>query len=479
MAKQRRMSRTSKHDRKNMPKRVTNSSGDSRRTKAASKSHVDVFDFMEREGTSSGTDTEQGDSDVPGLSSSGSSTSSGSERTQQSQLQSPPYSDLEVHAAESKAGFLWYDNHRRDNSIISDSGVSMLSASPVEDSPILGYKSALHELDEMPATNHSKILSGLITNAVPPTPAAHMNRIRSQDLHFMEEPESFYSSSTHPQPQTPRTATVRNSQPGMQPTWQPSPYQSSRGSMPPPPVAQVQVEKSGYDLLASAIGSQDKEALTPIYRKFETLNNRILLYLQHEIDEMENTLKKLDAAIIQEEAHETASARAETTYTSHSRWYRQELMCRISAKVEQYSKLWITLRNFGMADRDFVDTALLSYCNLTKCLEPASRADIAAYKMWIAENAPLVEQETDLHNVADLMTVSRSQVKNTPFPNPTPIILVVVALVSTIVVFKVVPQLLARLVISMVVGAAGLCTLAPHVFSDRARMRESKQTIAV
>ena len=46
--------------------------------------------------------------------------------------------------------------------------------------------------------------------------------------------------------------------------------------------------KSGYNLLASNISSSGDLALTPIYRKFERLNNRVLLHLQDEIMGLEN-----------------------------------------------------------------------------------------------------------------------------------------------------------------------------------------------
>jgi len=57
--------------------------------------------------------------------------------------------------------------------------------------------------------------------------------------------------------------------------------------------------------------------------------------------------------------------------------------------------------------------------------------------------------------------------------------MVVVALLSIIVVFKVVPQLLARVVISMVVGVAAICTLKPNALSDFANIRDSKRAIGV
>lgn len=359
MVRQRQMSRTSKRGgSKEIAPKVTEPSQDGTKTKTESKEHVNVFAFLERDETNSGTDTEQGDSDVPGLSSSGSSTSSRSENSQPALIQSP-YSDLEVHPAGSKAGSLWCDDHRKENSIYSDSGISMLSTSPAEESPVLGYKSRFHNINEgMPNAKHTKIMSGLITTAVPEAPAAHMTHVPSLDLHFMDEPETYYSSSpqVRAQPQTPRTATARNFDPGLQPSWQPSPYQSSPGSIPPPPKAQVQVEKSGYDLLASAIDCRDRRSLTPIYRKFETLNNRILLYLQDEIAEMEDALKRLDAAITEEEGQSMASRARESMYLSQSKWHRQELMCRIFAKVEQYSKLRASLKFPNLADRETPQT---------------------------------------------------------------------------------------------------------------------------
>lgn len=53
-------------------------------------------------------------------------------------------------------------------------------------------------------------------------------------------------------------------------------------------------------------------------------------------------------------------------------------------------------------------------------------------------------------------------------------------LVSTIIVFKVVPMILARLVISAVFGVATLGTIAPGVLSNWGRgLREWKRGIAM
>lgn len=91
-----------------------------------------------------------------------------------------------------------------------------------------------------------------------------------------------------------------------------------------------------------------------------------------------------------------------------------------------------------------------------------------------------MERETDfLLNKSDLASVSRSHVQMLRQPDATPVIAVAVVFVSMIVVFKVVPQLLARLVISAVVGVGGFCTLAPQIWDDVTRVKEWKHTVGL
>lgn len=98
--------------------------------------------------------------------------------------------------------------------------------------------------------------------------------------------------------------------------------------------------KTGYDLLASNIAARNDAVLSPIYRKFETLNNRMLLYLQDEISEIEDSLLELDNAIAAEEAQlgeGPPSRRSEANLPSQLQWHRLDLLSRSFAKVEQYS----------------------------------------------------------------------------------------------------------------------------------------------
>jgi hypothetical protein len=108
-----------------------------------------------------------------------------------------------------------------------------------------------------------------------------------------------------------------------------------------------ELKPSGYDLLASRLCSwqeSSEPSLPPIYRRFESLNHRILLQLQDEIAEMEEDLHHMDQA----DAYERTARHGQASPASrrldwqwrgselHAR--RLELLGRIYIKVEQYSK---------------------------------------------------------------------------------------------------------------------------------------------
>lgn len=123
-----------------------------------------------------------------------------------------------------------------------------------------------------------------------------------------------------------------------------------------------------------------------------------------------------------------------------------------------------------IANHCFPDRALTSYSDLTKSLEPASHADIIAYRAWITKHAPMVESESAfLNKGSDLLSVSPPSAPRSDLRSgtalETPAIVVAFGLLSTIIVFKLVPQILARLVIAAMVGIASLCTLSPEVMN--------------
>lgn len=134
-----------------------------------------------------------------------------------------------------------------------------------------------------------------------------------------------------------------------------------------------------------------------------------------------------------------------------------------------------------------VDRALAAYSNLTKSLEPAAHADITAYRAWVAEHGPIVEQEAAfLHAEPDLVAVSaRADASGMPVGAghhaelESSVIIVAFSMVSTIIVFKFVPRLLARLVISAMVGAASLCLLSPAVLNDVQNVKRWRRGITM
>ena len=133
------------------------------------------------------------------------------------------------------------------------------------------------------------------------------------------------------------------------------------------------------------------------------------------------------------------------------------------------------------------DRALSSYSNLAKSLEPASSIDIAAYREWIGKHAPIPNKEAAfLDHGADLVVAAPSKsTTSSPLPSQderelqTHVIIVAFTLVSTVIVFRVVPRLLARLVISAMVGIASLCTLQPAVLTNLRAIRDWKKGIAM
>lgn len=108
---------------------------------------------------------------------------------------------------------------------------------------------------------------------------------------------------------------------------------------------------SGYGLVASHLTrstTQDKAGFPPLYRRFESVNHRVLLHLQDEISQMEEELQTLDEY---EEMHRVATAEQEGTKLapasrrmeaqsqaySSLHYRRMDLMAALTHKTSQYS----------------------------------------------------------------------------------------------------------------------------------------------
>ena len=226
---------------------------------------------------------------------------------------------------------------KSEASLHSDSGISVRSSSPERESPAPRHRN--------PHVRKLNLHSGTVPNPnypgyyppAPMPPVAYVPRTPAYPRDWstygnvVENPEVYYAS-TRP------VVTQTMQRPARLPP--PDHHHLIRGSPHPQTEKASQQNKTGYDELAAAIDSRGDAFLRPIYRKFETLNHRILLYLQDEISEMEEELRELDLAITHEEeilgiTH--ASRRAEAKLPSQLQWRRLELLNRSYTKVEQYS----------------------------------------------------------------------------------------------------------------------------------------------
>lgn len=179
----------------------------------------------------------------------------------------------------------------------------------------------------------------------------------------LSRPENFYSSSRdhaslHRPPLPPSPPSSPEDSPHRE-----SPAKRRHSSAP-----QV---SSGYGFVASHLtrsAAEEKSGFSPLYRRFENLNHRVLLHLQDEISQMEEDLHTLDEY---EEMHRAATAEQEGTkpppgsrrlevqsqvYSSlHRR--RMELMDALTQKTEQYSKFALPnhLQNYDpLGNTDFI-----------------------------------------------------------------------------------------------------------------------------
>lgn len=266
------------------------------------------------------------------------SSSSGSARLTDPPQRSPRYSDLEVRAIQDGVQRVW-----ARESLHSDSGISdMRSSSPDQDSPVMHHKlptlmdvssaevdgqDAQYSYEGAYGIQSSPDLSGHRNSVFHHQhwPSMETNHVQSPEPYFVQPPRHMIDGAYHMIPETysrPTNSLVRGTSQEL--------------------TTRNRSHKAGYELLASNIDSRDDALLKPIYRKFETLNNRMLLFLQDEISEMEDQLRELDDAIAHEGqvyGENPASRRAEAKLPSQLQWHRLDLLGRSFAKVEQYSML--------------------------------------------------------------------------------------------------------------------------------------------
>ena len=288
----------------------------------------DVFQFLEKDGHEEADAVELEGAHVAyqahleAISASSSSSSSPSSPHQHSypiNYQRPvsyqPHPDSYRHS--------WNQDPLPPGSFHSDSGISVRSSSPERDSHLL------------PAGKGKGRAGGLYTQSAAihgTSPTVLEPFDQSPDM----SPEAFYSLSSRP--------TFQHSE--YDPNYAHLPSQrdlvfSDEKNGPEELEASEPCDKSSDDLLANRASDDGNSAPRPMYRKFGTLNNRILLHLQDEISKLEGQLHQLDSAVSALRSSSEEDARSTEDEPSMSiglEWQRKELVGRIGAMLDQYSK---------------------------------------------------------------------------------------------------------------------------------------------
>ncbi|KAE8352576.1 hypothetical protein BDV28DRAFT_123068 [Aspergillus coremiiformis] len=207
---------------------------------------------------------------------------------------------------------------------------------------------------------------------------------------------------------------------------------------------------SGYGLLTwrlSSSADREEPSLPPLYRRFEDLNHRVLLYLQDEIAHMEEDLRVLDEY---EEMHRVAMAEqegadvvpasrrmdAQAQVYSSLHYRREEVMAALVHKTEQYNN------------------ALSAYSKVLQTLPSASHKDIDRYRTWMKENSPVALAETRfLDHDKDLISLTSRATSDPPSPCSA-IIIASAAILLPLLAFSMISEFSGRLLVVAVVGGA-------------------------
>ncbi|KAJ5793607.1 hypothetical protein N7457_000206 [Penicillium paradoxum] len=223
----------------------------------------------------------------------------------------------------------------------------------------------------------------------------------------------------------------------------------------PSPSPQVE---SGYGLLAAHLtnsASEESGGFAPLYRRFETINHRVLLHLQDEISQMEEDLHALDDY---EEMHRVNTAEQEGTKPllasrrrdaqsqaySSLHYRRMDLMGILIQKTEQYNN------------------ALSAYSKVLQTLPRASDQDVTNYRNWMREHRPVAGIETRflIYN-ADLVSLTpRRAVPESAVPVYISIILASAAILLPMLAFSPITGFSTRIIIVTVVGGGAAAIAA-------------------
>ncbi|KAJ5494104.1 hypothetical protein N7463_010191 [Penicillium fimorum] len=219
-------------------------------------------------------------------------------------------------------------------------------------------------------------------------------------------------------------------------------------------------EPSGYGLLATHLtksASEESGGFPPLYRRFETINHRVLLHLQDEISQMEEDLHALDEY---DEMHRVSAAEQEGIKPLPSSRRRD-------AQAQAYSSLHyrrIDLMSALIQKTEQYNNALSAYSKVLQTLPRASEQEITGYRSWMRENKPVAGVETRfLIHDADLVSLTpRLAASAAAAPVYIAIIIASGALLLPLLAFSLIAEFSGRLVVVTVVGGAAAAIAANY-----------------
>jgi hypothetical protein len=236
---------------------------------------------------------------------------------------------------------------------------------------------------------------------------------------------------------------------------------------------------TGYGLIAWRLSStaEGKEySIPPLYRRFEDVNHRVLLYLQDEIAHLEEELRVLDdyeemqrrGAAEQEgtkvmPASRRMDVQAQTYSSLHYR--REEVMGTLIQKTEQYSMSPLPILIFTNPNI-FLDNALAAYSKVLQTLPRASETDVDTYRKWMKGNVPVAPHEMRfLDHRKDLVSLTpgkKSEPSSETPPVYSAIIIASAAIILPLLAFSMIAEFAGRILVVAVVGGASAAVAANY-----------------
>ncbi|CAF3550735.1 unnamed protein product [Fusarium graminearum] len=151
----------------------------------------------------------------------------------------------------------------------------------------------------------------------------------------------------------------------------------------------------GYAEIAARLSGQCDPRLRPLYRKFDWLNHRALLYLQDQLGAYEEELIRLDSITTRHGGHMAVSGREERASNHDIHRSRNRLMDKIDNVLRRYRHLVVSLEE------------------MQKLPAPTSN-DVQTYRNYLDNRQVLVEEETRFLRAPDLVALSQGTRTNAP-----------------------------------------------------------------